>query len=169
LIQAIVNVIKSNPFEAPNFKISDVACGTAGFLVVANEWIKNHCKDEFKKNKKKFSTKVFYGKELVQRPRRLALMNLFLHGIDGSETIQLGDSIDGEQDKEKFDVIITNPPFGSKGATPTNRAFPIKTSDKQLNFVQHIIGKLKDGGRAAIVLPTVAYQVIKQKKFGDII
>jgi type I restriction enzyme M protein len=155
LIQTIVNVIKPNPFKTPNFKISDVACGTAGFLVVANEWIKNHCKDELKetKNKKFFTTKVFYGTELVQRPRRLALMNLFLHGIDGSNTIQLGDSIDGEQVKEKFDIIITNPPFGNKGAMPSHRTFPIKTGDKQLNFVQHVIEKLKDGGRAAIVLP----------------
>lgn len=155
LIQAIVNVIKPNPFETQNFKISDVACGTAGFLVVASEWIKNHCSEELNKakNKKKFSTKTFYGKELVQRPRRLALMNLFLHGIDGSKTLLLGDSIDGEQDTEKFDVIITNPPFGNKGASPTDREFPIRTSDKQLNFIQHIIGKLKDGGRAAVVLP----------------
>ncbi|HNF15221.1 MAG TPA: N-6 DNA methylase [Leptospiraceae bacterium] len=166
LIQAIVNVIKPNPFETSSFKISDVACGTAGFLVVASEWIKKHYYEELKKakNKKVFSTKFFHGKELVQRPRRLALMNLFLHGIDASETLLLGDSIDGEQDIEKFDVIITNPPFGNKGASPTERNFPIKTSDKQLNFIQHIVDKLKDGGRAAIVLPDSCLSSDKAKE-----
>lgn len=89
----------------------------------------------------------------MQRPRRLALMNMFLHGVDASETILLGDSIDGEQINVQFDMILSNPPFGSKGSAPTNRKFPIKTSDKQLNFIHHIIEKLKDGGKASIVLP----------------
>lgn len=154
LIRSIVNVMKPNPFESEDFKLCDVACGTSGFLTLAHEWFReNHKKKLTKDQRLKIETKTYYGQELVQRPRRLALMNMFLHGIDASETILLGDSIDGKQDDNTFSVILSNPPFGSKGSAPTNRKFPVKTSDKQLNFIQHIIEKLKDGGRAAIVLP----------------
>ena len=156
LIQAIVNVMRPHPFEngKEDFKLSDVANGTAGFLMIACEWLKKHNKRKLtKKQEKAFSTKTYYGTELVQRPRRLALMNMFLHGVDASTTISLGDSIDGEQNDIQFDMILSNPPFGSKGSAPVSRKFPIKTSDKQLNFIHHIIEKLKDGGKAAIVLP----------------
>jgi type I restriction enzyme M protein len=154
LIKAIINVMKPNPFEKEDFKLCDVACGTAGFLTLANEWFKEkHKKKLTSKQKKQIEKETYYGNELVQRPRRLALMNMFLHGIDASKTIQLGDSIDGEQNTTTYDIILSNPPFGTKGVAPTNRKFPVKTSDKQLNFIQHIIEKLKDGGRAAIVLP----------------
>lgn len=154
LIQTIVKVMQPNPLKNKDFKISDVATGTAGFLTTAAEWFyQNHKKKLTEAEQNRIKTNTYYGTELVQRPRRLALMNLFLHGIDASETVKYGDSIDGEQDDIQFDMIITNPPFGSKGSAPTTRIFPIKTSDKQLNFIQHIIEKLKDGGKAAIVLP----------------
>jgi type I restriction enzyme M protein len=154
LIKTMINVMKPNPIIEEDFRLADVACGTAGFLTLACEWFfENHKKKLTKEQKLKIETDTYFGQELVQRPRRLALMNMFLHGIDSSETIKLGDSIDGIQDDVKFSVVLSNPPFGSKGSAPTNRKFPIKTSDKQLNFIQHIIEKLKDGGRAAIVLP----------------
>ena len=154
LIKAIVNVMKPNPIEIEDFKICDVACGTAGFLTIAHEWFSENYKKKLTlKQKEKIATNTYYGQELVQRPRRLALMNMFLHGIDTSGTIKLGDSIDGEQNDTKFNIILSNPPFGTKGVAPTNRKFPVKTSDKQLNFIQHIIEKLEDGGKAAIVLP----------------
>lgn len=153
LIRTIVNVMKPNPFKTSEFRLADVASGTAGFLLIAAEWIKENCKKDLAKkaNYTKFQKDVFFGQELVQRPRRLALMNMFLHDIEAN--IKCGDSIDGEQDDIKYDCILTNPPFGSKGSAPTNRIFPVKTSDKQLNFIQHIIEKLNNGGRAAIVLP----------------
>lgn len=154
LIQAIVQVMKPDPLSSKDYKIADVACGTAGFLTVGVEWFQQNNKQELSKEDEiRIVNRTYYGTELVQRPRRMALMNLFLHGIDASETVKLDDSIDGSQDDLKFDLIITNPPFGSKGSLPTNRKFPIKTSDKQLNFIQHIIEKLKVGGKAAIVLP----------------
>ncbi len=161
LIQTIVNVMELNPFgkNVQEFKICDVACGTAGFLVVAAEWMKQHCAKalEKKENKQRFETSTFYGRELVVRPRRLALMNLFLHGIDASETLTLGDSLYSDEvfEAEQYDCVLANPPFGNKGANqaPVNRGFPVKTNDKQLNFVQHIIHVLKTGGKAAIVLP----------------
>ncbi|HVD98948.1 MAG TPA: class I SAM-dependent DNA methyltransferase [Cytophagaceae bacterium] len=154
LIQAIVNVMKPDPLQSKSFNIGDVATGTAGFLVVAYEWHKQNSKGKnlttLESNRIKNNT--FYGQELVQRPRRLALMNMFLHGVNAQ--IRFGDSLYGKQNNDVYDCILTNPPFGNKGANQIpNRKFPVKTSDKQLNFIQHIIEKLKDGGRAAIVLP----------------
>ncbi|WP_375562790.1 N-6 DNA methylase [Bernardetia sp. OM2101] len=155
LIQSIVRVMQPNPFITENYKIADVACGTAGFLTVASEWVKkNHSKElENKQNQERFAKQIFYGQELVQRPRRLALMNLFLHGVDTSETISFGDSIENDQMPNELDLILANPPFGSKGSAPVSRVFPVKTSDKQLNFLQLIIEKLKKEGQAAVVLP----------------
>lgn len=154
LIQTIVEVMKPNPFETKKFQICDVAVGTAGFLVVASEWFKNNIgiRTLTAKEQDIFKNSTYYGQELVQRPRRLALMNMFLHDINAN--IKLGDTIYGTDDSNLFSCILSNPPFGTKGANQIpDRAFPVKTSDKQLNFIQHIIEKLKKGGRAAIVLP----------------
>lgn len=154
LIQTIVHVMKPDPLESKDFNIGDVAVGTAGFLVVANEWFKAKHKQEklSKADSERIINNTYFGQELVQRPRRLALMNMFLHGINAK--IKLGDTIYGLPDENLYSCILSNPPFGSKGANQVpDRNFPVKTSDKQLNFIQHIIEKLKDGGRAAIVLP----------------
>src|ERR1700722_18072200 len=80
-------------------------------------------------------------------------MNLYLHGLE--PTIYLGDTIYESPSPARYDVILTNPPFGSKGASqaPDRDDFTITTSNKQLNFVQHILTVLKPGGRAAVVLP----------------
>ncbi|WP_448635440.1 HsdM family class I SAM-dependent methyltransferase [Pedobacter panaciterrae] len=137
-----------------NFRISDVAVGTAGFLVVASEWFKNNnsTKKISKKELVRIQNDTYFGQELVQRPRRLALMNMFLHDINAQ--IKLGDTIYGTPDANLYSCILSNPPFGTKGANQIPaRDFPVKTSDKQLNFIQHIIEKLEIGGRAAIVLP----------------
>jgi type I restriction enzyme M protein len=96
---------------------------------------------------------TYFGQELVPRPRRLALMNLFLHGLEPG--IKLGDSIYEIPEERRFDVVLTNPPFGSKGANqvPERGDLTIKTSNKQLNFLQHVITILKPGGRAAVIVP----------------
>jgi type I restriction enzyme M protein len=96
---------------------------------------------------------TYFGQELVPRPRRLALMNLYLHGLEPE--IKLGDSIYEAHDGRCFDVVLTNPPFGSKGANqvPGRKDMGITTSNKQLNFLQHILTILKPGGRAAVVVP----------------
>ena len=79
-------------------------------------------------------------------------MNLFLHGLEPQ--IKLGDSIYEAHDGRQFDVVVTNPPFGTRGANqaPERDDFVISTSNKQLNFVQHIVTILKPGGRAAVIL-----------------
>jgi type I restriction enzyme M protein len=99
-------------------------------------------------------TEAFYGVELVQDTHRLALMNLMLHGIEGE--LRLGDSMSPTGSSfPKADVILTNPPFGTKkgGGLPTRDDFTVPTSNKQLAFLQHVYRGLKPGGRAAVVLP----------------
>ena len=102
---------------------------------------------------RKLRNETYYGQELVPRPRRLALMNMYLHGLEPD--IKLGDSIYEVPSDLRFDVVLTNPPFGVKGAgqAPARDDFTIATSNKQLNFIQHVMTILKRGGRAAVVVP----------------
>lgn len=154
LIQSIVHCMKPDPRERKNFTICDPASGTGGFLVCAFEWLMGKTKGRIeRKDQKRIMAKTYYGTELVARPRRLALMNLYLHGI--RVNIYLGDSIYEPLRNERYDCVLTNPPFGTKGANqaPTRDDFTISTSNKQLNFIQHVVNILKPGGRAAIVLP----------------
>lgn len=154
LIQSICRVMKPDPRGRPEFKIADPACGTGGFLVCAYEWLVDETKGILDRAEaKRIKTKTYYGQDLVARPRRLALMNLFLHGVEPH--IYFGDTIYEPDRGERYDVVLTNPPFGTKGANqaPDRDDFTIETSNKQLNFVQHAVGALKPGGRAAMVLP----------------
>src|SRR6266446_6315328 len=155
LIQSICRVMKPDPRGKPDFRISDPACGTGGFLVCAWEWLisKEISGGVFDRSDYFIRKKVYHGQDLVPRPRRLALMNLFLHGVEPH--IYLGDTIYEPDRGDRFDVILTNPPFGTKGANqaPDRDDFTIETSNKQLNFVQHVLSTLKRGGRAAMVLP----------------
>jgi type I restriction enzyme M protein len=157
LIQTIVRVMKPDPRGKPEFKICDPACGTGGFLVCSYEWLvsKEVSGGVFgdKAESKRIKSRTFIGQDLVPRPRRLALMNLFLHGVEPH--IYLGDTIYEPDRGERYDVVLTNPPFGTKGANqaPDRDDFTIETSNKQLNFVQHVLTVLKPGGRAALVLP----------------
>ncbi len=155
LIQAIVHCVRPDPREVPGLTICDPACGTAGFLVVAHEWLlkETHEDGVHPELIERSRRGTYFGQELVQRPRRLALMNLFLHGLEPE--IRFGDSIYETPDEGRFDVVLTNPPFGNKGANqvPKRDDFPVKTSNKQLNFLQHVITLLKPGGRAAVVVP----------------
>jgi type I restriction enzyme M protein len=102
---------------------------------------------------RRIKSQTFIGQDLVPRPRRLALMNLFLHGVEPH--IYLGDTVYEPDRGERYDVVLTNPPFGTKGANqaPDRDDFTIETSNKQLNFVQHVVTTLKPGGRAAMVPP----------------
>ena len=155
LIQAIVQVMKPDPRGKPDFRLSDPACGTGGFLVCAWEWLisKPVYGGVFDRSDYFVRKTVYHGQDLVPRPRRLALMNLFLHGVEPH--IYLGDTIYEPDRGERYDVVLTNPPFGTKGANqaPDRDDFTIETSNKQLNFVQHVLTTLKPGGRAALVQP----------------
>lgn len=155
LIQAIVRCTKPDPCSHKEFTICDPACGTGGFLVAAYEWLMHQTEGGAldRATSKRVKHGTYFGNELVARPRRMALMNLYLHGLEPE--IALGDSIYEVPDSRRFDVVLTNPPFGTKGANqaPDREDFTIETSNKQLNFVQHILTILKPGGRAAVVLP----------------
>jgi type I restriction enzyme M protein len=155
LIQSIIRCMKPDPRIHADFTICDPACGTGGFLVCSYEWLidatTSGAMDRALAKRVKKGT--YFGQELVDQPRRLALMNLYLHGLEPQ--IKGGDSIYEFADSRRFDVVLTNPPFGTKGANqvPVREDFTIATSNKQLNFLQHVLTILKPGGRAAVVVP----------------
>ncbi len=166
LISTIVNVMQPDPRVAKEYKICDPACGTSGFLMMAYEWLMSQTKGALdRKDVLRIKKETYFGQELVPRPRRLALMNLFLHGLEPQ--IYLGDSIYEPERGERYDCILTNPPFGTKGANqaPVRDDFTVSTSNKQLNFIQHVVTILKPGGRAALVLPD---NVLFSDQAGDV-
>lgn len=153
LIDTMVKLLDPRPGE----RIQDPAAGTAGFLVAADRHVRSQCDDYFDlpEAEQRFQhEEAFYGMELVPEVHRLALMNLMLHGIQGE--LQLNDTLSpAGSDLHAADVILTNPPFGTKkgGGKPTRDDFTYETSNKQLAFLQHIYRGLVKGGRAAVVLP----------------
>lgn len=166
LIQSMVRVMQPDPRAKSDFTICDPACGTGGFLIAAYEWLLKESKGALDRDSiKRIKNKTYYGQELVPRPARLAMMNLFLHGV--TSEIKIGDTIYEPFDGKRYDCILTNPPFGTKGANqaPEREDFTISTSNKQLNFVQHYLSALRPGGRAAIVLPD---NVLFEDKAGDV-
>jgi len=166
LIKSIARVMKPDPRTTKDYKICDPACGTGGFLMYAYEWLMEETKGALDRNIiKRIKSETYYGQDLVARPRRLALMNLFLHGLEPN--IYLGDTIYESDRGERYDCILTNPPFGTKGASqaPDREDFTVETSNKQLNFLQHVLTTLKPGGRAAVVLPD---NCLFEDKAGDV-
>jgi len=154
LIQSIIRCVKPDPRVSKSFLIDDPACGTGGFLIAAYEWLKAETGGAFDRDTaKRIRGETYFGQELVARPRRLALMNMYLHQVEPH--ITLADSIYEVPPAQRYDVILTNPPFGTKGANqaPDREDFVVQTSNKQLNFIQHVLTILKPGGRAAIVVP----------------
>jgi type I restriction enzyme M protein len=154
LIQSMVRCMKPDPRVRKNCAIGDPACGTGGFLIAAYEWLKDETGGAISRElAKQVRQTTYFGQELVARPRRLALMNMYLHQVEPN--IGLVDSIYENPTAQRYDVILTNPPFGTKGANqaPDRDDFVIDTSNKQLNFIQHVVTILKVGGRAAMVVP----------------
>ncbi|MFN3261309.1 MAG: N-6 DNA methylase [Pikeienuella sp.] len=168
LIDAIVECVNPQLGEI----ICDPACGTAGFLLVAHDYLKRKNPDITRQQEVELATKTIRGVELVEEVARLATMNLLLHGVGGNADDELPiackDSLK-ESPKTQVDVVLTNPPFGIKGSVtyaqdrrPTRGEatltvirpdFWVETANKQLNFLQHIVSLLKPGGRAAVVIP----------------
>jgi type I restriction enzyme M protein len=153
LIESIVSRVKPQAGE----RVQDPAAGMGGFVIIADRYVKEHTDDLFDlpERLQEFQRKeAFYGMELVPDAHRLLLMNAMLHGIEGD--LILGDTLSPQgQTLPPADVILTNPPFGTKkgGGRPTRDDFTFPTSNKQLAFLQHIYRGLKPGGRAAVVLP----------------
>lgn len=155
LIDVMTELIAPQPGERCN----DPACGTFGFMIAADRYVKKHTDDwmDLTEEEAEFEQKeAFTGAELVHETHRLALMNAMLHDIEGK--IYLCDTLSNQgKVMNGFDVVLTNPPFGTKkGGERANRDdFTYQTSNKQLNFLQHIYRSLKADGkaRAAVVLP----------------
>ncbi|MCD8198487.1 MAG: type I restriction-modification system subunit M [Lachnospiraceae bacterium] len=155
LIDVMVRMMKPQPGERCN----DPACGTFGFMIGASQYVRDHSDDLFALDKETADferEEAFTGCELVHDTHRLALMNAMLHGIEGQ--ITLGDTLSNVGKSMKgYDLVLTNPPFGTKkgGERATRDDFTFPTSNKQLNFLQHIYRSLKADGkaRAAVVLP----------------
>lgn len=163
VIEAMVQVVDPQP----NQTVHDPACGTAGFLLAAWEHMKANPKARDKAVYQALKNK-FSGIDIVPEVVRLAAMNLYLHGITGVESIvEAKDALLGAGGKS-YDVILTNPPFGKKqsyrivrddGEIDSEREdydrqdFFVTTSNKQLNFLQHIMTVLAPNGEAAVVLP----------------
>ena len=155
LIDVMTRLMKPQPGE----KCNDPACGTFGFMIAAHEYVKQHTDDFFDldQDTAEFeSREAFTGCELVHDTHRLALMNAMLHDMNGR--IILGDTLSNVGLAMKgYDLVLTNPPFGTKkgGERATRDDFTYQTSNKQLNFLQHIYRSLRTNGkaRAAVVLP----------------
>ena len=165
LIQAIVDVMAPKPGET----VSDPACGTGGFLLAAHDYVVKHNPNLTKPQKTKLKEETFKGWELVQATARLCAMNMLLHGIGSQdfEPIVVSDSLAADPG-DRFEMVLTNPPFGKKSSTTIvgeegkvskerdiveRGDFWTTTSNKQLNFVQHVKTLLKQNGRAAVVVP----------------
>jgi type I restriction enzyme M protein len=165
LIKAMVECLRPEPMKT----IVDPACGTGGFFLAAYDWIVDN-RDLDKEEAKFLKYETFFGNEIVASTRRLALMNLFLHNIGDIESdnfISPNDSLITDSGT-RYDYILANPPFGKKSSmtftnaegeqekedlTYNRQDFWVTTSNKQLNFVQHIRTMLKTSGQAAVVLP----------------
>jgi type I restriction enzyme M protein len=167
LIRAMVECVRPEPMKT----IADPACGTGGFFLAAYDFIANPTNYSLNKDQKEFlKHQTFFGNEIVAGTRRMALMNLFLHNIGDFESdnfISPADALISDSGL-RVDYILANPPFGKKSSmtftndegeqdsedlTYNRQDFWVTTSNKQLNFVQHIRTMLKSDGRAAVVLP----------------
>ncbi len=164
LIRALIACVQPQPLKT----IADPACGTGGFFLAAYDYIATQTLDKEQKQFLKYKT--FHGNEIVAGTRRLALMNLFLHNIgdiDSDNFISPADALIADSG-ERFDYILANPPFGKKSSqtftneegeqekedlTYNRQDFWATTSNKQLNFLQHIRTMLKTTGQAAVVIP----------------
>lgn len=167
LIDAMVDVMRPGPEDT----ITDPACGTGGFLISAHQYIRqHHMRDLSREQRLALGAGKIWGNELVTGTARLAAMNMLLHGIgdaDGRSLITVGDAL-AEPPGKHASLVLANPPFGKKSAITIvgtdgkaeredisyERAdFRATTTNKQLNFLQHIMSLLAMNGRAAVVLP----------------
>ena len=150
LIRAMIKVLDPKIGE----RIYDGACGSAGFLCEAFDYLSSE-PSLTTADLKTLQTRTFYGKEKKSLAYVIAIMNMILHGIEAPNVIHantLADNISDIQDRDRYDVIMANPPFRGKERKEVQQNFPIKTSETAFLFLQHFIKTLRPGGRAAIVI-----------------
>lgn len=151
LIRAIIEVVNPKIGE----KIYDGAVGSAGFLCEAFDYLKNSKKSLSTSDVKTLQESTFYGKEKKSLAFIIATMNMILHGIEAPNIVHtntLSEKLSDIQEKDRFDVVLANPPFGGKERKEIQQNFPIKTGETAFLFLQHFIKILKAGGKAGIVI-----------------
>ncbi len=150
LIKTIVKVV------APTIgnKVYDGAVASAGFLAEAFEYLKTS-KNLTTKDAETLQKKTFYGKEKKSLAYIIGTMNMILHGIEAPNIVHtntLAENLADIQEKDRYDIILANPPFGGKERAEVQQHFPIKTGETAFLFLQHFIKILKAGGRAGVVI-----------------
>ena len=149
LIRAMIRVVKPQIGD----RVYDGACGSAGFLCETYDYLRGG--NLTTRQLEQLQTETFTGKEKKSLAYVIAIMNMILHGIDAPNIIHtntLSENLSDIQDKQRFDVILANPPFGGKERKEVQQNFPIKTGETAFLFLQHFIKILKVGGRAAVVI-----------------
>ena len=150
LIRAIIEVVQPKIGE----KIYDGACGSAGFLCESFVYLTSRGKLTTK-DLDTLQTRTFYGKEKKSLAYVIAIMNMILHGIEAPNIIHtntLSENLADIQDKNRYDVVLANPPFGGKERPEVQQNFPIRTGETAFLFLQHFIKILKAGGRGGVVI-----------------
>ncbi len=151
LIRAIIKVVKPELGQ----KIYDGAVGSAGFLCEAYDYLKAEHPKRTTAQDKALQETTFYGKEKKSLAYVIAIMNLILHGIEAPNIIHtntLTENLADIQEKDRYDIILANPPFGGKERAEVQQNFPIRTGETAYLFLQHFIKMLKAGGRAGVVI-----------------
>ena len=150
LIRAMVQVVKPKLGQ----KIYDGACGSAGFLCESFDYLKSQG-NLTTKDLTTLQTRTFYGKEKKSLAYVMAIMNMILHGIEAPNIIHtntLTENLADIQEKDRYDVVLANPPFGGKERKEVQQNFPIRTGETAFLFLQHFIKMLKAGGRGGVVI-----------------
>ena len=151
LIRAIIHVVQPKIGE----KIYDGACGSAGFLCESFEYLRDTHPRRTTAQEKALQERTFYGKEKKSLAYVIAIMNMILHGIEAPNIIHtntLSENLADIQDKDRYDAVLANPPFGGKERREVQQNFPIRTGETAFLFLQHFIKILKAGGRGGIVI-----------------
>jgi type I restriction enzyme M protein len=151
LIKAIIAVVD----PALKLTVYDGAVGSAGFLCETYAFLQNKYPHRSTADEKILQTKTFYGKEKKSLAYIIGTMNMILHGVDAPNIIHtntLSENLQDIQEKDRYDIVLANPPFGGKERTEVQQNFPIKSSETAYLFLEHFIKVLKAGGRAGIVI-----------------
>ena len=165
LIRAMVQVVKPRIGET----LYDGACGSAGFLCESFDFLRNgtegkdgthrsrssHSSPLTTKDRETLQTKTFYGKEKKSLAYVIGIMNMILHGIEAPNILHtntLTENLADVQERDRFDVVLANPPFGGKERKEVQQNFPIRTGETAFLFLQHFVKMVKAGGRAGVVI-----------------
>ena len=151
LVRAIVRVVQPRLGE----RIYDGACGSAGFLCESYDYLQKTHPKRTTAQDRTLQERTFYGKEKKSLAYVIAIMNMILHGIEAPNILHtntLSENLADIQEKDRYDVVLANPPFGGRERKEVQHNFPIRTGETAFLFLQHFIKILKAGGRGGVVI-----------------